>query len=63
MKNITNTDRRDTLMLFQRPAQLPLIIEAREDHVLVVCGPYGGKGRTVADAMDALARRMGRRAV
>jgi len=63
MKNLPNTDGRDTLTLLQRPAKLPLIIEAREDHVLVVCGPYGGKGRTVADALDALARRMGRRSL
>jgi hypothetical protein len=61
MTNPPNTDRRDTLILLQRPTKLPLIIEARADHVLVVCGPYGGKGRTVAEALDELARRMSRR--
>lgn len=42
------------------PVTPPIIIEARSDRVLVVCGPYGGTGRTVGEAMDALARRMGR---
>jgi hypothetical protein len=60
MKESPNTDSRDTLTLSQGPARLPIIIEARQDRVLVVCGPYGGTGRTVGEAMDALARRMGR---
>ena len=60
MKNFTNTDGRDTLTLSPGPLKLPIIIEARPDCVLVVCGPYGGTGRTVGEAMDALARRMGR---
>jgi hypothetical protein len=58
MKNLANTDGRDTLILLQSPTKLPLIIEAREDHVLVVCGAFGGKGSTVQGAMEALARRM-----
>jgi len=60
MKNSPNTSGRDTLTHLPDPAKLPIIIEARPDRVLVVCGPYGGTGRTVGEAMDALARRMGR---
>jgi len=60
MKNSPSTDGRDTWTLSQGPAKVPIIIEARADRVLVVCGPFGGTGRTVGEAMDALARRMGR---
>lgn len=60
MKNPSNTDDVDTEMPLLGPGRLPIIIEARAGHVLVVCGPYGGKGRTVAEALDALADRMGR---
>ena len=60
MKNLPNTDGRNTLMLLRSTARLPIIIEARADRVLVVYGPYGGEGRSVSEAMDALARRIGR---
>lgn len=60
MKNSPNSDGRDTWNVSPDPVNLPIIIEARSDCVLVVCGPYGGTGRTVGEAMDALARRMGR---
>lgn len=59
MKNFPDTDGQDTLTS-PGPAKLPIIIEARADRVLVVCGPFGGTGRTVGEAMDELARRMGR---
>ena len=60
MKGSPNTDGQDTLTLSSGPVTARIIIEARSDRVLVVCGPYGGTGRTVGEAMDALARRMGR---
>lgn len=63
MKDSPDTDGQDTLTLSPGPVIPPIIIEARSDHVLVVCGPYGGTGSTVGEAMDALARRMGRTTV
>ncbi len=60
MKDSPNTDGQDTSTPSPGPVAPPIIIEARSDRVLVVCGPYGGTGRTVGEAMDALARRMGR---
>jgi hypothetical protein len=56
-----DTDDRDTLIP-PCPAGQPLIIEARADHVLVICGAFGGKGRSLSEAIRQLARRMGRRA-
>ena len=52
---------RGTSILSQSLADPPLIIEARADHVVVTCGAFGGKCRTVSEAMDELARRMGYR--
>lgn len=59
---------RDTLILLRvrHPEPLgleeefTLIIEPRADHVLVVLGPFGGKGGSVAEALDELARRLPR---
>lgn len=51
----TVVDHEPVILLTRR--RWPIVIEARPDHVLVVRGPYGGKGRTVAEAMDALRKR------
>lgn len=38
-----------------------IILEARKDHVLAIYGPYGGKGKSVAEALDSIAKRLGRK--
>ncbi|HYU16942.1 MAG TPA: hypothetical protein VEL05_12745 [Candidatus Acidoferrum sp.] len=52
--------RRPTARIPGRDARtfVPLIVEKRGNDVLVVCGAYGGKGRTLAEAMLELKRRM-----
>jgi hypothetical protein len=35
-----------------------IIVEARPGYVLVIYGPYGGVGSSVAEAMDEVLRRM-----